>query len=118
MLEKTVKEAYLVNITIPNSCNLQSTKIEKLQKCTGLKAESTSLWQLNTVYVCTNCLYLQRGFSQKIKGYFKTTGSSHSSIHFQAEIRNIQYVQYSSYAFGRKMNKKCLVRHLNSFKTS
>jgi hypothetical protein len=51
MCVKTVKEAYLIDVAIPNRCNLYSNLItEKLQKCTSLKAELNKFWQLNAVY--------------------------------------------------------------------
>jgi hypothetical protein len=37
MLEKTVKEAYLIDVTIPYSRNLCSTITKKLQKHSNLK---------------------------------------------------------------------------------
>ena len=37
MLDKTIKEAYLTDVTIPNSYDLYSNIIEKLQKDTYLK---------------------------------------------------------------------------------
>jgi hypothetical protein len=39
MFDKTVKEAYLIHITIPNSHNVHSTITEKFQKYTDMKGE-------------------------------------------------------------------------------
>jgi hypothetical protein len=50
MLDKTIKEAYLIDAAIPNSHNLYSTITEKLQKYAELKEELTGIWQLNAVY--------------------------------------------------------------------
>jgi hypothetical protein len=41
MLDKTIKDAYLIYVAIPNSHNLYSKITEKLQKYTGLKEELT-----------------------------------------------------------------------------
>jgi hypothetical protein len=51
ILEKTIKEAYLLDVAIPNSHNLQSTITEKLQKYTKLKEELIRIWQLKTAYI-------------------------------------------------------------------
>jgi hypothetical protein len=51
MIGKTIKEAYLIDTTIPNSHNLHSTITEKLQKYVDLKDELTRIWQLNAVYI-------------------------------------------------------------------
>ena len=50
ILDKTIKEAYLVDVAIPNSHNLHSTITQKLQKYNGLK-ELIRIWQLKTAYV-------------------------------------------------------------------
>jgi hypothetical protein len=43
MLDKTIKEAYLINVAIPKSHNLFSTIIQKLQKYTNLQEELTNM---------------------------------------------------------------------------
>jgi hypothetical protein len=50
-LDKTIKEAYLIDVAILNSQNLQSNITEKLQKYTGLKEELASIWQLRVAYI-------------------------------------------------------------------
>jgi hypothetical protein len=47
-LDKTIKEAYLIVVAIPNSHSLHSTITEKLQKYTDLKEELIRIWQLTT----------------------------------------------------------------------
>ena len=39
MLDKIIKEAYSIDVAIPNSHNLHSTITEKLQKYTDLKED-------------------------------------------------------------------------------
>jgi hypothetical protein len=51
MLRKTIKEDYLIDITIPTNQNLYSATTKKLQKHTDLKEGITSIWQLNTDYL-------------------------------------------------------------------
>jgi hypothetical protein len=48
ILDKTIKEAYLIVVAIPNSHSLHSTITEKLQKYTDLKEELIRIWQLTT----------------------------------------------------------------------
>ena len=49
--DKTIKEAYLIDVAIPNSHNLHNTIIEKLQKYIDLKEELIRIWQLKTAYI-------------------------------------------------------------------
>jgi len=51
MLDKTIKEACLIDIEIPDSQNLYSTITEKVPKYTDLKEGLISIWQLNTDFV-------------------------------------------------------------------
>jgi hypothetical protein len=50
MLDRTIREEYLLAAVIPNS-NFYSTITEKLQKYADLKEVLTKIWQLNTVYI-------------------------------------------------------------------
>ena len=50
MLNKTVKEAYLIAVVIPSSHKLSTTITEKLHKYAELKEELVRTWQLNAVY--------------------------------------------------------------------
>jgi len=49
MLNKTVKEAYLIAVVIPSSHKLSTTITEKLQKYAELKEVLARTWQLNAV---------------------------------------------------------------------
>jgi hypothetical protein len=49
MIDKTIKEAYLIAAAIPDGHNLCSTIAEKLQKYADLKEQLTRLCQLNAV---------------------------------------------------------------------
>jgi hypothetical protein len=51
ILDNTIKEAYLIDVALPNSHNLHSIITEKLQKYTGLKEELIRIWQLKTAYM-------------------------------------------------------------------
>jgi hypothetical protein len=51
MLEKSIKEAYLIGIAIHNSHNLYTSIIKKLLKCTDYKEELRRVWQLNASYI-------------------------------------------------------------------
>jgi len=51
ILEKTIKEAYFIDVAILNSQNLHSTITEKLQKYTDLKEELARIWQLRVAYL-------------------------------------------------------------------
>ena len=51
MLDRTIKEACLINIAIPSNHDLQSAITEKLQKCTDLEEGLIKIWQLKTAYV-------------------------------------------------------------------
>jgi hypothetical protein len=46
VLDKTIKQAYLTDVAIPNNHNLHSTIIEKLRKYTDMKEEFIRIWQL------------------------------------------------------------------------
>jgi hypothetical protein len=58
MLDKTIKEAYFMDVRIPNSRNLCSTTTKKLQKYTNLKEELTKTWQLNADCIVPLYCYL------------------------------------------------------------
>ena len=51
ILDKSIKEAYVIDVAIPNSHNLCSTMTRKLQQCTVLKEELIRKWQLKTACV-------------------------------------------------------------------
>ena len=50
LLYKTIKEAYLTDIAIPNSHNLHSAITKKFQKYTDMKKELISLWKLKMAH--------------------------------------------------------------------
>jgi predicted methyltransferase MtxX (methanogen marker protein 4) len=51
VLDKTITEAYSIDVAIPNSHNLHSTITKKLRKYTDLKEELTRIWQLKRAYI-------------------------------------------------------------------
>jgi hypothetical protein len=50
ILDKTMKDTSLINAAIPNSQDIHSTIIMKLQKYTDLKEELTRIRKLKTAY--------------------------------------------------------------------
>jgi hypothetical protein len=51
MLDKTIKEACLINVAVRNSHSLYNAITEKLQTYTDLREELTRIWQLNAVHI-------------------------------------------------------------------
>ena len=51
ILHTTIRETCLKDVAIPNSHNLQSSVIEKLQKYTDVKEELIRIWELKMVYI-------------------------------------------------------------------
>jgi hypothetical protein len=51
MVDDTIKEVYLIDVTNPNSHNLYSTMARKPQKYANLKEELIKMWQLKTTYI-------------------------------------------------------------------
>jgi hypothetical protein len=51
VFDKTIKEACLIDLEIPDNQNLHSTNTEKVPKYTDLKERLISTWQLNTASV-------------------------------------------------------------------
>jgi hypothetical protein len=46
MLDKTIKEEYLLDLATPNSQNLHSTLTKELQKYADMNEELIRIWQL------------------------------------------------------------------------
>jgi hypothetical protein len=55
MVDKTIREAYSIDIVIYNSHNFYRTITEKLQKCTVLKEDQARAWRLNATYIVGLC---------------------------------------------------------------
>jgi len=51
MLDRIIKEAYLIDIEIPNINSPYTTYNEKLQKCTELKEELIRIWQPSAIHI-------------------------------------------------------------------
>ena len=51
LLDKTIKQAYLIDVAIPNRHNLHHIITKKLKKCIDLKEELIGIWQLKTAYI-------------------------------------------------------------------
>ena len=51
MVDDTIKEAYLIDVTNCNSYNLHSTMTRKPQNYANLKEELIRMWQLKTTYI-------------------------------------------------------------------
>ena len=77
MLHKTAKEAHSVDAAIPNSHNLHSTIIERLQQYTDWKGELTRIQQLKTAQV--PLVLSTEGFisSNSKNGPYSTTSTVH-----------------------------------------
>jgi len=50
MTKPSNKQAYPVDVTIPNSQNLHSNITERLQMCTDLKEGPTGIWKLEIAF--------------------------------------------------------------------
>jgi len=55
-LDKTINEAYLVDVAILSSHNLHSAITKRLQKYTDLKEELIRIWQLKTAHIIPSVL--------------------------------------------------------------
>jgi len=51
MLDKTIREAYLIYVALHNSHSLHSTIIERRHKYMDLKEELVRIWPLKKAYV-------------------------------------------------------------------
>ena len=51
MLDNIIKEAYFIDVAIPNSHTLHSATTGKFQKYTGFKEELIRIWQLKTACI-------------------------------------------------------------------
>jgi hypothetical protein len=80
MHDKTIKEARLIDVAIPNSHSLHSTIAEKLQMYTDLKEELIRIWQLKTAYI------VPQGLS--------TTGIIPNKLHKGLKLLNLRPVLY------------------------
>ena len=95
MLDKNIKEAYVIDVAIPNSHHLYSTIIEKLQKYADLQEQLTRIWQLNEVYIVSSTT----GINPNKLYEFDTAKSSPWSIYSHAESDSTQYMPYSTSRF-------------------
>jgi hypothetical protein len=53
ILDSTIKEAYWIDISIPNSPNFHSTITEWLQKYNDLQEDFIGIWQMKTAHIIT-----------------------------------------------------------------
>lgn len=51
MIDKINKHAYLIDIAVPNTHNIQKTITEKINKYTELKEEIIRIWKMNKVFI-------------------------------------------------------------------
>lgn len=51
LVNKTTKTAFLIDVTIPNTHNIQKSITEKINKYTELKEEILRIWNLEKVYI-------------------------------------------------------------------
>ena len=96
MVDDTIKEAYLIDVTNCNSYNLHSTMTRKPQNYANLKEELIRMWQLKTTYIVplvlsTASMYCPKQIAQQIK----TANSSPCSVCYNAESSNTSYMTYS-----------------------
>jgi hypothetical protein len=111
ILDKTIGEACLIDVAIPNSHNLHSTVIEKLQKYTYLKEELIRIWQLKMVlYNITSAVLPTTGIiPNKLHESLKLL-NLHPAVYIlllEAVILNTDHIVRK--VFGRTVNKRCLV---------
>jgi hypothetical protein len=71
MFDKTIKEACLIDVEIPDNQNLHSTNTEKIPKHTDLKEGLISTWQLNTAFVMPFALSTSDIISNKLHDSLK-----------------------------------------------
>ena len=57
LIDKINKQTYLIDITIPNTHNLQKSVTEKINKYTELKEEVTRIWKMEKVYIVPLVLF-------------------------------------------------------------
>jgi hypothetical protein len=103
ILDKTIKEAYLIDVAIANGQNLHSTITENLQKYRDLTEELIRIWQLQTACTVPPVLF--------------TAGIIPNKLHDSLQLLDLLHVrctkqQYlthgvQSNVFGRTVNKKC-----------
>jgi hypothetical protein len=96
ILDKTIKAAYLIDVTIPNSHNLHSTITEKLQKYTDLKEGLISIWQLKMAYIIPLVL--------------STMGIIPNKLHESLELLNLCPALYILMQKAVKLNTCHIVR--------
>ena len=80
LLDKTIKEAYLIDVAISNSHNIHSTITEKLQKCTDLKEKLIGIWKLKTACI--------------IPPVLSTTGIIPNKLHESFKLLNLRPALY------------------------
>jgi hypothetical protein len=71
MLDKTIKEAYLIDIAICNRHSLYSPITEKFQKYTDLKEELPRIWQLTMVCIIPLVLFTSGIIPHKLHNSLK-----------------------------------------------
>jgi len=110
MLHKTTKEAYLIDVAIPISHNIDSASTERLQKYADPK-ELTRIRQMNPVYteplasrtavIILNKLHVG---NCSVFGLYCTC-----TVRPYAESSNTQYMTHWSESFSSTMNQERLV---------
>ena len=115
MLNKTVKEAYLIAVVIPSRHNLSTTITEKLHNYVELKEELARTWKLNAVYRIP--LELSTKFIMPKKLCDSLNNLRPALYYSQAENSTTPYLPHISKDI-KIMNQKCLVSDAHSLKTS
>jgi len=97
---RTIKEALLIHVAIPDSDDLHSAINKKLQKYTNLKEELTRIWQLNAV--CTISLVL----STPVGYYYPTNKKLHNGF----KLLDLRLRLYILMQKAAKLNARCIVK--------
>jgi hypothetical protein len=96
MFDKTIKEAYLIDVAIPKSHNLHSTITKKLQKYTDLTEALIRIWQLKMAYIIPLAQF--------------TTGIIPNKLHESLKLLNLHPTLYILMQEAVISNTHCIVR--------
>jgi hypothetical protein len=114
MLDKTIKQAYSVDVAISNSHRPHSTITENLQKQRVLKEEQIRIWQMEAFYIIP--LVLSKvGKVLKLHAILKLFNLRPALYILIQQAPILKYIPYSLNVFGRKVNEECLVSGIHVF---
>lgn len=96
LVDKTTKTAYLIDITVPNTHNIQKAVAEKINKYTDLKEEVLRIWKLEKVFIVPLVL--------------STTGVIPKSLHTSLKILSLPTTTYFTMQKAAILNTCRIVR--------